>query len=110
MGFEQYHEPASELSQETRTFARVIMGVIEEAEAITRRISENFDPDWQLYLDVARKNGIHLDGGAGSELLAACSCREFDEGVVKVDAFQQDRSFKQRLVREARGLLHGANR
>ena len=34
MGFEQYHEPASELSQETRTFARVIMGVIEEAEAI----------------------------------------------------------------------------
>jgi|SRR4051794_8288331 hypothetical protein len=34
MGFEQYHEPASELSQETRTFARLIMGVIEEAEAI----------------------------------------------------------------------------
>jgi hypothetical protein len=34
MGFEQYHEPASELSAETRTFARIIMGVIEEAEAI----------------------------------------------------------------------------
>jgi hypothetical protein len=34
MGFEQYHEPASELSQETRTFARMIMNVIEEAEAI----------------------------------------------------------------------------
>jgi len=34
MGFEQYHEPVSELSQETRTFARLIMGVIEEAEAI----------------------------------------------------------------------------
>lgn len=34
MGFEQYHEPAAELSQETRTFARMIMGVIEEAEAI----------------------------------------------------------------------------
>ena len=34
MGFEQYHEPASELSSETRTFARMIMGVIEEAEAI----------------------------------------------------------------------------
>jgi hypothetical protein len=34
MGFEQYHEPASELSQQTRTFARMMMGVIEEAEAI----------------------------------------------------------------------------
>ncbi|MEO8127281.1 MAG: hypothetical protein ABJF23_20660 [Bryobacteraceae bacterium] len=34
MGFEQYHEPASELSQETRTFARMIVSVIEEAEAI----------------------------------------------------------------------------
>jgi hypothetical protein len=34
MGFEQYHEPASELSQETRTFARMIVSMIEEAEAI----------------------------------------------------------------------------
>ncbi|HEY4733896.1 MAG TPA: hypothetical protein VIH53_05030 [Gemmatimonadaceae bacterium] len=34
MGFEQYHEPASELSAETRTFARMIASLIEEAEAI----------------------------------------------------------------------------
>ena len=34
MGFDQYHEPASELSQEARTFARMIMSLIEEAEAI----------------------------------------------------------------------------
>ena len=34
MGFEQYHEPANELSQETRTFARMIQSLIEEAEAI----------------------------------------------------------------------------
>ncbi len=34
MGFDQYHEPASELSQETRTFARMIVSMIEEAEAI----------------------------------------------------------------------------
>ncbi len=34
MGFEQYHEPASELPQETRTFARMITSLIEEAEAI----------------------------------------------------------------------------
>lgn len=34
MGFDQYHEPASELPQEVRTFARMIRSLIEEAEAI----------------------------------------------------------------------------
>ena len=47
MGTEQYHEPADELSQETRTFARMVTSLIEEAEAIgwyEQRISiENDD-------------------------------------------------------------------
>src|SRR5512144_1381514 len=34
MGFEQYHEPPGELPEETRTFARMIASLIEEAEAI----------------------------------------------------------------------------
>ena len=34
MGFEQYHEPAGELSAQTRTFARMIASLTEEAEAI----------------------------------------------------------------------------
>jgi uncharacterized protein len=34
MGFEQYHEPAAELSAEVRTFARMIASLTEEAEAI----------------------------------------------------------------------------
>lgn len=34
MGFDQYHEPADELPQEVRTFARMIKSLIEEAEAI----------------------------------------------------------------------------
>ena len=34
MGFEQYHEPADELPQQTRTFARMIASLIEEAQAI----------------------------------------------------------------------------
>lgn len=34
MGTDQYHEPANELSQETRTFARMITALTEEAEAI----------------------------------------------------------------------------
>lgn len=34
MGFDQYHEPPDELSAETRTFARMIASLTEEAEAI----------------------------------------------------------------------------
>lgn len=34
MGFNQYHEPPNELSDETRTIARMIISLIEEAEAI----------------------------------------------------------------------------
>ncbi len=34
MAFDQYHEPANELSEETRTFARMILSLIEEAQAI----------------------------------------------------------------------------
>ncbi|MDQ2825120.1 MAG: hypothetical protein M3R29_06705 [Verrucomicrobiota bacterium] len=34
MGFEQYHEPPKELPPETRTFARMIVSLTEEAEAI----------------------------------------------------------------------------
>ena len=48
MGFEQYHEPASELSAKTRTFARMITSLIEEAEAIgwyEQRISLEKDRD-----------------------------------------------------------------
>lgn len=34
MGFDQYHEPPEELSDEARTFARMIASLTEEAEAI----------------------------------------------------------------------------
>ncbi len=46
MAFEQYHEPASELSQKTRTFARMIASLREEADAINwyeQRISVEKD-------------------------------------------------------------------
>jgi uncharacterized protein len=48
MGFEQYHEPPEELSAETRSFARMIASLTEEAEAISwyeQRIS--LEPDTQ---------------------------------------------------------------
>jgi len=34
MGFDQYHEPPDELPEATRTFARMIASLTEEAEAI----------------------------------------------------------------------------
>ncbi len=34
MPFDQYHEPAGELSEATRTFARIILSMIEETEAL----------------------------------------------------------------------------
>jgi uncharacterized protein len=34
MSFDQYHEPPEELTEKTRTFARMITSMIEEAEAI----------------------------------------------------------------------------
>jgi len=46
MSFDQYHEPAHELSDKTRTFARMIVSLTEEAEAINwyeQRISVEKD-------------------------------------------------------------------
>jgi hypothetical protein len=34
MGFDQYHEPPDELPQQTRTFARMMQSLSEEADAI----------------------------------------------------------------------------
>lgn len=48
MGFNQYHEPPEELSEEARTFARMITSLNEEAEAIAwyeQRISIEKDDE-----------------------------------------------------------------
>ena len=58
MGFDQYHEPASELSQETRTFARMIAGMIEEAEAINwyeQRMSVEKDKEAKAIMEDAQE-------------------------------------------------------
>ena len=58
MGFDQYHEPPSELSQDTRTFARMIMSVIEEAEAINwyeQRISIEKDAEAKAIMQNAQQ-------------------------------------------------------
>jgi len=58
MGFEQYHEPASELSPDVRTFARMIASLGEEAEAINwyeQRISVEKDKAAKAIMQDAQK-------------------------------------------------------
>lgn len=58
MPFDQYHEPVEELSGETRTFARLIMSLIEEADAINwyeQRISVETDEEAKQVMTHAQK-------------------------------------------------------
>lgn len=58
MGFQQYHEPAEELSAEVRTFARMIASLTEEAEAIgwyEQRLAVETDKDAKAIM----KNAQH---------------------------------------------------
>ena len=58
MGFEQYHEPANELPEKTRTFARVIVSLIEEAEAIDwyeQRLAVEKDKDASAIMHSAQE-------------------------------------------------------
>jgi hypothetical protein len=61
MGFEQYHEPANELSESIRTFARMIASLTEEAEAIgwyEQRISLEKDKVAKAIMQDAQKWGV----------------------------------------------------
>jgi uncharacterized protein len=58
MPTEQYHEPPEELSQETRTFARMITSLIEEAEAIgwyAQRLSLEQNPEARAIMQNAQQ-------------------------------------------------------
>lgn len=58
MGFDQYHEPANELSDQTRTFARMIASLTEEAEAIgwyEQRISVEKNKDARAIMQNAQE-------------------------------------------------------
>ena len=65
MGFEQYHEPAEELSAETRTFARMITSLTEEAEAINwyeQRMSVEPDAQAKAIMENAQLEEFKLFG------------------------------------------------
>ena len=58
MGFDQYHEPPDELPAATRTFARMIASLTEEAEAIgwyEQRIAVEKDKSARAIMQNAQK-------------------------------------------------------
>jgi hypothetical protein len=58
MGFDQYHEPPDELPAETRTFARMMLSLIEEAQAIDwyeQRLAVEPDADARAIMQDAQK-------------------------------------------------------
>ncbi len=58
MGFDQYHEPPEELSQETPSLARMTTSLIEEAEAISwyeQRMSVEKDKSAKAIMANAQK-------------------------------------------------------
>ena len=58
MGFDQYHEPANELPDKVRTFARMIASLTEEAEAIgwyEQRIALEKDSQAKAIMQNAQK-------------------------------------------------------
>jgi hypothetical protein len=58
MGFDQYHEPAGELSAEARTYARMIASLTEEAEAIgwyAQRIALEPDDEARAIMENAQQ-------------------------------------------------------
>jgi hypothetical protein len=70
MGTDQYHEPAAELPEETRTFARLCASLTEEAEAI----------GWyqqRLALEVDREAQAIMRDAQGEEFKHFCMDLEF---------------------------------
>lgn len=58
MGFDQYHEPPQELSEEIRTMARIFASLKEETEAINwyeQRISVEKDPQARAIMENAQQ-------------------------------------------------------
>ena len=86
MGFEQYHEPADELPQATRTFARMIVSLSEEAEAINwyeQRIAIEKDKSARAIMQNAQKEEMkHFSMDLEWLLRAKPLWREIAKGVL----------------------------
>lgn len=86
MAFDQYHEPPEELSQQTRTFARMVLSLIEEAEAIDwyeQRMSVEQDDSARAIMKNAQKEEFkHFSMDLEWLLRARPEWREIAKGVL----------------------------
>ncbi len=86
MGFEQYHEPAAELPEKTRTFARMIVSLSEEAEAINwyeQRIALEKDKTARAIMENAQKEEMkHFSMDLEWLLRTKPKWREIAQGVL----------------------------
>jgi uncharacterized protein len=89
MGFDQYHEPAGELSAKTRTFARMCASLTEEAEAIgwyEQRLSVESDEVAKAIMADAQKEEFkHFSMDLEFLLRQTPVWREIAEGVLFKD-------------------------
>lgn len=89
MGTDQYHEPANELSQKTRTFARMITALTEEAEAIAwyeQRLSLEKDSSARAIMADAQKEEFkHFSMDLEFLLRRKKEWRKILKGIVLVD-------------------------
>ena len=86
MGFDQYHEPAAELSPETRTFARLCASLTEEAEAIgwyEQRMAVETDPQARAIMhDAQGEEFKHFSMDLEFLLRRTPTWREIAQGVL----------------------------
>jgi uncharacterized protein len=86
VGFDQYHEPANELPEEARTFARICANLIEEAEAIDwyeQRLAIERDPDARaIMLDAEGEEFKHFSMNLEFLLRRTPLWREIAEGIL----------------------------
>jgi hypothetical protein len=86
VGFDQYHEPASDLPEEARTFARICANLIEEAEAIDwyeQRLAIERDPDARaIMLDAEGEEFKHFSMNLEFLFRRMPLWREIAEGIL----------------------------
>jgi hypothetical protein len=86
MPFDQYHEPPEELPAETRTFARMIASLTEEAEAIgwyAQRLAVEQDEQAKAIMENAQKEEFkHFAMDLEFLLRATPEWREIAQGVL----------------------------
>jgi hypothetical protein len=89
VGFDQYHEPPDELSQETRTLARMFASLTEEAEAISwysQRLELEQDREAKAIMENAREEEFkHFSMDLEFLLRKLPQWREIAQGVLFKD-------------------------